>query len=283
MKIFSLLSLIFLSFHAYTQNNFPVFIQGTWKMEMEERYESWTLIEPGFLKGYAYELKDGVAITTEFLELKKNKKKILYSALVPGQNENKPVSFSCIKSDSSYIYENKNHDFPKQIVYRIIAQDTMEVELWDNNSKRISYILSRCGVKYPNSDNPLFDPHLAQKFNADAYGMSSYYLVLLKSGKNKTTDKDSIQTAFRGHMQNINRLVEEGLLLVAGPFGKNDLKYRGLFIFTKLPDKESLHEVLSSDPAIKEGFLDYEILDWYGSAALPAYLPYSHKVWQKKP
>lgn len=75
MKILKLLALIFLSFHAYTQNNFPAFLQGTWKMEMEDRYESWTLIDPGFLKGYAYELKDGVAITKEFLELKKRKRK----------------------------------------------------------------------------------------------------------------------------------------------------------------------------------------------------------------
>jgi len=36
---------------------------------------------------------------------------------------------------------------------------------------------------------------------------------------------------FAGHFANIGRLADEGKLAVAGPFGKNDKAYRGLYIF----------------------------------------------------
>jgi hypothetical protein len=46
--------------------------------------------------------------------------------------------------------------------------------------------------------------------------MKSYFFVLLKTGTNKTTDKELINASFRGHLDNINRLVVEGKLTVAG-------------------------------------------------------------------
>jgi len=91
-----------------------------------------------------------------------------------------------------------------------------------------------------------------------------------------------ISASFEGHMQNIDRLVEAGKLIVAGPLGKNERNYRGLFIFD-MPNAEDLESALQGDPAISNGLLGYEIYPWYGSAALPAYLPHSDKIWKKKP
>ncbi|MDD3459312.1 MAG: hypothetical protein PHO74_07540 [Weeksellaceae bacterium] len=52
----------------------------------------------------------------------------------------------------------------------------------------------------------------------------------------------------------------------------------------KLTDEEEeANALLQSDPAIKNGLLDYEIFSWYGSAALPEYLPTSDKIWKSKP
>ena len=31
------------------------------------------------------------------------------------------------------------------------------------------------------------------------------------------------------------------------------------------------------------GLLDYDIYQWYGSAALPEYLPFTAKIWKQKP
>ncbi len=131
--------------------------------------------------------------------------------------------------------------------------------------------------------NPNYNKTLAEKLGGDDYGMKSYFLVILKSGTNATTDKKLIAESFRGHMNNINRLVAEGKLIVAGPLGKNDNNYRGIFILNNLKTIEEAKELLQTDLAIKIGLLDYEIFTWYGSAALPEYLPFSEKIWKLKP
>lgn len=133
------------------------------------------------------------------------------------------------------------------------------------------------------STNPNYDKTLADKLGGDAYGMKRYYLVIFKTGANTTTDKNFINSSFKGHMDNINKLVEEGKLIVAGPLGKNDKDYRGIFILNNLKDMDEAKELLQADLAVKNGLLDYDIFNWYGSAALPEYLPFSDKIWKQKP
>lgn len=131
--------------------------------------------------------------------------------------------------------------------------------------------------------NPNYDKELADKLGGDDYGMKSYFLVILKTGTNTTSDKELITESFRGHMDNINRLVQEGKLIVAGPLGKNENNYRGIFILNNIKSIEEAKELLQTDLAVKNGLLDYEIFTWYGSAALPKYLPYSEKITKTKP
>ncbi|MEX0883758.1 MAG: YciI family protein [Cyclobacteriaceae bacterium] len=91
-----------------------------------------------------------------------------------------------------------------------------------------------------------------------------------------------ITEAFAGHMDNIRRLVEEGKLLVAGPMGKNEDQYRGIFIFD-VSDVDEAKSMVARDPAIQNGFLEAKFYPWYGSAALPSYLEDADKVWQENP
>jgi uncharacterized protein YciI len=130
--------------------------------------------------------------------------------------------------------------------------------------------------------NPNYDAKLAEKLGADDYGMKSYMLVILKTGSNKTTDKAITGELFKGHMTNINRLVAEGKLIVAGPFGKNDHAYRGLFILN-VTTVEEAKLLLQTDPAIKAKIFDVEMIPWYGSAALAEYLVASDKIWKINP
>jgi hypothetical protein len=69
--------------------------------------------------------------------------------------------------------------------------------------------------------------------------------------------------------------------MVAGPIKKNDKAYRGIFILN-VKTTEEANELLAKDPAIKEKLLEAELFQWYGSAALPMYLPYHNKVEKKK-
>ena len=133
------------------------------------------------------------------------------------------------------------------------------------------------------NSNPNYEKALADSLGGDDYGMKSYFFVILKTGTNKTTDKKLISESFREHMDNINRLIKKGKLIVAGPFEKNDSGYRGIFILNNIKSIEEAKQLLQTDLAIKNGLLDYEIFTWYGSAALPEYLPFSDKIWKSNP
>lgn len=111
-----------------------------------------------------------------------------------------------------------------------------------------------------------FDETLAMKLGADDYGMKRYVMAILKTGPNRNHDEDTSMELQRGHMENINRLAEEGKLILAGPFlGGGEM--RGIFLFD-VETVEEARELSESDPAIQAGRLELELHPWYGSAAL---------------
>lgn len=128
--------------------------------------------------------------------------------------------------------------------------------------------------------NPDYDSALAKKLDADDYGMKMYVLVILKTGTNLTDDKKLKDSLFAGHMSNINHMVSINKLIVAGPIEKNEKTYRGIFILD-VKTFEEAEKLLENDPAVKEKLLATEMYNWYGSAALPAYLKISDKIWKK--
>jgi uncharacterized protein YciI len=146
----------------------------------------------------------------------------------------------------------------------------------------LSFLFYTATVTIGQNTNPNYDDALAKKLGADDYGMKKYVLVILKTGENKTAGEEESNEAFRGHMENIGRLVKEGKLIVAGPLGKNDKTYRGIFILD-VPTVEEAGELVQTDPAVKAKLLDVELFPWYGSAALAEYLPASDKIWKLQP
>ncbi|WP_316768268.1 YciI family protein [Pedobacter frigiditerrae] len=125
--------------------------------------------------------------------------------------------------------------------------------------------------------NPSYDAVLAKKYEADDNGMKMYILVILKTGANTTATKLESDSAFAGHMANMGKLVKENKLIVAGPMGKNDKNYRGIFILNSKSIDEA-KAILATDPAVKAKLLDADLFNWYGSAALAAYLTEVDKV-----
>jgi uncharacterized protein len=97
--------------------------------------------------------------------------------------------------------------------------------------------------------------------------MAQYTFGLLRRGPSWTPERnartDSIQA---GHMANIGRMHEAGILLAAGPFaGGGD--WRGIFIFRA----DSLHrvrEMAAGDPAISSGRLVLDLYPWYAPAGI---------------
>ena len=130
-------------------------------------------------------------------------------------------------------------------------------------------------------ENSKYESYLADSLGGDEYGMKPYILVILKTGSNKTIDKKILDSLFSGHMENIGRLASIGKLVVAGPLGKNEKTYRGIFILN-VKTIEEAYALLETDPAIKAKVFETEIFNWYGSAALPMYLPFHKKIEKKK-
>lgn len=123
---------------------------------------------------------------------------------------------------------------------------------------------------------PPFDAELAKRLGADERGMKMFVVCILKTGpKDAEIQGDARKEIFAGHFANIGRLAGEGKLAVAGPFGKNDRTWRGLYIFN-VPTVEEAEKLVALDPAVKAGVFAYELTPWYGSAAMMT-VPETHK------
>ena len=94
------------------------------------------------------------------------------------------------------------------------------------------------------------------------YEMTTYYVVFLYKGEawtaESTPETEAIQKA---HLQNIERLANEGSILLAGPFLHNgDL--RGMFVFVA-ESQEEVEAHCKNDPAVQAGRLRTEVYPWY--------------------
>lgn len=111
-----------------------------------------------------------------------------------------------------------------------------------------------------------YDPDLAARTGADERGMRRYVMAFLMAGPNRPTDPDTARALQAAHMANIQRMADEGSLVVAGPFiGGGD--YRGIYIFA-VETIEEARALTETDPAVRYGSLRMELKPWYGSAAL---------------
>jgi len=129
-----------------------------------------------------------------------------------------------------------------------------------------SILICNFNCNQQNKEDSSYDPDLAQKLGADEYGMHSYVLAFLKAGPNRNQDSTTAAQLQKAHLENINRLAEQGKLVLAGPF-MDDGDVRGIYIFDVSTIEEA--KILTErDPAIKVGRLVMELHPWYGTAAL---------------
>ena len=131
------------------------------------------------------------------------------------------------------------------------------------------------------SQDEKYDSILANKLHADEFGMKNYIFVILKSGSETMTDKVAEDSIFHGHLNNITRLANEGKLLLAGPFGKNNDNYSGIFILN-VSSMEDAKNLLATDPAIHANLLEPVMYPWYGSASLQEIMSIHKKIQKTK-
>ncbi len=132
------------STNIYPKNNFPDFLIGNWKVENKEIYEEWEFVSEIELKGKSYKIINGKSEITEYLSITKKENKIVYSANVINQNDGHIIEFNLNFIDNkTYSFENPNHDFPQKIIYHIISENKLFVEVVGDNDKGFSFNLFR--------------------------------------------------------------------------------------------------------------------------------------------
>ena len=92
--------------------------------------------------------------------------------------------------------------------------------------------------------------------------VKQYWFVLIKTGPNTEADSTSKTILFEKHMANITRLYNDGILKAAGPFGKNDNQWRGLFVLD-CATREEAEKFVQTDAAVAAGLFTVEITPWY--------------------
>jgi uncharacterized protein YciI len=87
-----------------------------------------------------------------------------------------------------------------------------------------------------------------------ASGERDYVFVFIKTGPATGLSPEAQREAFAGHFSNMQRLAEEGELLIAGPFGnpKSDPGHRGLFVIDETTIEGGMAHA-ETDPTTKAG------------------------------
>ena len=113
-----------------------------------------------------------------------------------------------------------------------------------------------------------YDAALATKLGADNYGMRKYVFCTLITGKDKKDfTKKQYDAAMQGHFTNMTKLAKKNLLVLAGPLSDPEGIKRGIFVFNVETVKEAA-ELVKTDPAVALGIFKFEMVPYYGSAAL---------------
>jgi uncharacterized protein YciI len=94
--------------------------------------------------------------------------------------------------------------------------------------------------------------------------MKRYWLVLLKAGPNRSQDRETAAKIQAGHMANINRLVSEGKIVMAGPMGRGSGDLQGIFIMD-CRDSTEVEKMVQSDTAVMTGRLRMEYFPWWSA------------------
>lgn len=133
------LSLLFL-FYACTSDTKQQTVQpfttltGDWQMPEGDGFvtESWKQINDTLLEGRSDYRKGDSIIPFETIQLFLQKDSFYYKVKAAGQNNELPVAFTITSfSDSSFVAENKQHDFPKRISYTFINKDSIYARVDD--------------------------------------------------------------------------------------------------------------------------------------------------------
>jgi uncharacterized protein YciI len=99
--------------------------------------------------------------------------------------------------------------------------------------------------------------------------------LMYTAGDGPARDSLTAATLQAGHLDHQARQAESGLIVMAGPFGRNDERWRGLLLH-HCDTAEEVEGYLLQDPLVKAGRLKYTIAPWYGAVGTKLPRPPHH-------
>ena len=107
-------------------------LSGNWQTKGEEvtTTEEWSEVHDGHMHGRSDIIKGDSVIPFETVEIFKRDSSFFYEVKAAGQNNEQPVAFRMTSfSDSGFVAENPQHDFPKRITYRLVNKDSIHASI----------------------------------------------------------------------------------------------------------------------------------------------------------
>ena len=101
----------------------------------------------------------------------------------------------------------------------------------------------------------------------DTILMQQYFIAFLKSGPNRSQNKEEADSLQALHLQHLGRMYEEGYADISGPFG-DDGEIRGITIYN-VPTQQMADSLANMDPMVKSGRLVIEIHPWWAAKGFP--------------
>ena len=97
----------------------------------------------------------------------------------------------------------------------------------------------------------------------DTVLMQVYFMAFLKTGKNRTQNKQEADSLQKFHLAHLGKMYELGYADISGPFG--DLgDIRGVTIYN-VPTIEMADSLANADPMVKAGRLEIEMHPWWAA------------------
>jgi hypothetical protein len=110
----------------YGQTNIANYLSGAWKNVAFNHIETWKQ-EENILKGYGLAVEGKDTLFYEWLEINLTANPMVYTSWVKGQNDGAGIEFKLSEAtDTSWTFENPNHDFPQKITYVKLANNKLE-------------------------------------------------------------------------------------------------------------------------------------------------------------
>lgn len=92
--------------------------------------ETWVQLNDSVVTGTTYLIKEKDTLHHEKMKIKVEAEGVFYISTIKGQHKNRPVRFKLTSENpKQLVFENKNNNYPKKIIYNQITNDSMVVAI----------------------------------------------------------------------------------------------------------------------------------------------------------